>query len=401
MDGIEDNNNTLSGVNTIYDDFIFCGTGRFDYLTVGGVNITSSGTGVGIPGPTGPIGLMGAQGMTGPTGFAGVSFRWMGTYLSTITYLVNDVVQYSGSSYICILSSIGYNPTNTTFWNLLAAQGDQGLRGAQGAAGSNGSNGSDGAQGDMGPTGDQGPPGPIVSLGDVINALLTAGVFATLQSQVLDLGSAVVLLQDEYAAQQIEIGTLDTKTLYQSTGMDGIHTITNFNSDLLVGASSHIKLSAGGTSVFECHIDNTGYDLKTRNITCENIVGNIPSLDNPTLNIGRDSGVNNVINIGSGIKNTNLTLDGDNIYIGSASTTNLQCESSVVSLLGASNALIGTNTSYRNNTTTSITDVATSAITLSSPYITIGSSTSVVSIPGIIYAPGLNLSSSLGFLSQF
>jgi hypothetical protein len=57
-------------------------------------------------------------------------------------------------------------------------------------------------------------------------------------------------------------------------------------------------------------------DITTRDISCRTIAGNISAIDNTgTLNNGKNSGTNNIVNIGSGLKNTNLTLDGENIYI--------------------------------------------------------------------------------------
>jgi hypothetical protein len=54
-------------------------------------------------------------------GYASVSNR--GTYSGATQYYVNDIVQYSGGSYICILASLNNLPTNTTYWSVLAAAG--------------------------------------------------------------------------------------------------------------------------------------------------------------------------------------------------------------------------------------------------------------------------------------
>ena len=62
---------------------------------------------------------------------------WQGTWDSATTYAVNDLVEYEGSSYICIAVNSDTVPTNNSFWNLVAEVGG------------------------AGPTGPQGPPGPV------------------------------------------------------------------------------------------------------------------------------------------------------------------------------------------------------------------------------------------------
>jgi hypothetical protein len=49
--------------------------------------------------------------------------NWLGAYSSGTSYVIDDAVSYNGSSYICKLASTGNVPTNTTYWDLLAAQG--------------------------------------------------------------------------------------------------------------------------------------------------------------------------------------------------------------------------------------------------------------------------------------
>jgi hypothetical protein len=57
-------------------------------------------------------------------GYATLTFQ--GAYASGTTYYPNDVVTYSGSTYICILQSTGNVPTNTTYWSVLASKGSDG-----------------------------------------------------------------------------------------------------------------------------------------------------------------------------------------------------------------------------------------------------------------------------------
>jgi hypothetical protein len=77
--------------------------------------------------PTGATGATGATGSTGATGATGPEgLRWLGAYAGGTAYIVDDAVSYNGSSYICKLASTGNLPTNTTYWDVLAAQGAAG-----------------------------------------------------------------------------------------------------------------------------------------------------------------------------------------------------------------------------------------------------------------------------------
>src|SRR5210317_1140037 len=53
-----------------------------------------------------------------------IKFKWKGTYNGATAYTVDDVVEYNGSSYICILASTGNLPTNATYWETMAEGGD-------------------------------------------------------------------------------------------------------------------------------------------------------------------------------------------------------------------------------------------------------------------------------------
>ena len=58
---------------------------------------------------------------------------WKGAWSAITPYIINDGVSWNGSSYICILASTGDLPSNLTYWNLLAQQGDPGIAGVSGA----------------------------------------------------------------------------------------------------------------------------------------------------------------------------------------------------------------------------------------------------------------------------
>ena len=55
-----------------------------------------------------------------------LKFNWKGTYNGSTPYAIDDVVEYNGSSYICILASTGNLPTNTTYFQPMATKGTDG-----------------------------------------------------------------------------------------------------------------------------------------------------------------------------------------------------------------------------------------------------------------------------------
>lgn len=56
----------------------------------------------------------------------GMGFYFRGAYAGGTAYLKDDVVTYNGSSYIAKQATTGNLPTNTTYWAMLAQQGDGG-----------------------------------------------------------------------------------------------------------------------------------------------------------------------------------------------------------------------------------------------------------------------------------
>lgn len=91
----------------------------------------------GVAGPAGASGTPGAAGVNGVDGVDGSQgpkgANWRGAYDGGTAYLVDDLVSYNGSAYICIEDSTGNLPTSETYWSLFASRGDQGLQGPEGA----------------------------------------------------------------------------------------------------------------------------------------------------------------------------------------------------------------------------------------------------------------------------
>tara|TARA_A100001201_G_scaffold34206_2_gene36484 strand:+ start:3428 stop:4255 length:828 start_codon:yes stop_codon:yes gene_type:complete len=66
-----------------------------------------------------------------------IKFKWQGAWSSSTAYVVDDVVESGGSTYICIAASTNNVPPNATYWELMAdggspttTQGDIIVRGA-------------------------------------------------------------------------------------------------------------------------------------------------------------------------------------------------------------------------------------------------------------------------------
>ena len=55
-----------------------------------------------------------------------IKFNWKGAYAGGTAYVVDDVVSYSGSSYICKLASTGNLPTDGTYWDQMSSAGTNG-----------------------------------------------------------------------------------------------------------------------------------------------------------------------------------------------------------------------------------------------------------------------------------
>jgi hypothetical protein len=116
----------------------------------------------GSAGTSGSSGTDGVSGSSGSSGSSGVSFTWKGAWDGNLPYNENDVVEYNGSSYICILTHPATPsfppPSNPTDWSLLAQAGTSGSSGSSGSSGTNGIAGTNGSAGTSGvsPTFDSG-----------------------------------------------------------------------------------------------------------------------------------------------------------------------------------------------------------------------------------------------------
>lgn len=202
-----------------------------------------------------------SNGVQGPQG-QGLTYR--GTYSSSTYYNPYDFVYYNGSSYINILGCSGVVPTNATYWNLMAAQGQQGQKGDTGDRGPRGPQGDKGDTGDRGPKGDS---GDIANIADVALAVIGTAGFAAIQTEVALLQTEMAAVQAELAIVDNNIADLQYKTAFQqNTG-----TATRFTSDVVIndGLVDRITLNTNGT-IESYNIENaetvTTHTLQSTNI---------------------------------------------------------------------------------------------------------------------------------------
>ena len=52
-----------------------------------------------------------------------IKFKWQGAWSSSTAYVVDDVVESGGNTYVCIAASTNNVPPNATYWELMAQKG--------------------------------------------------------------------------------------------------------------------------------------------------------------------------------------------------------------------------------------------------------------------------------------
>jgi hypothetical protein len=251
----------------------------------------------------GLISLKGDQGIQGIQGLQGLSITYVGTWNNSTTYSIGQVVYYStlGQSYVCVANNTNVSPENTDYWGLISLKGDQGIQGPKGDKGNTGD------KGDKGNTGPKGDSGGILSIADIIagiaSTFVSAGAFASLQSQVSSLQGQVAAIETQQIIDETDITSLNNKTLYLSTV--SLTNSSRFTSPLLInnGFSDKITLNTDGSSQFSGSSSASEFIAQSA-LSFTNTVG-IIGYSTPTLNIGNGLS-NSVINIGGGTTVINL-----------------------------------------------------------------------------------------------
>lgn len=83
------------------------------------------------------------EGPPGVQGPPGAGLTWLGTWSGATLYLAGDGVEYNGSSYIALDTTLNSTPPSA-HWDLVASKGNTGTTGSQGIAGADGATGPSG-----------------------------------------------------------------------------------------------------------------------------------------------------------------------------------------------------------------------------------------------------------------
>ena len=118
----------------------------------------------------GTSGTSGVSGSSGTSGTSGLGFTWQGGWQSITTYFINDVVYYSGASYIALgtIAAGGNPPDVNASWENMNAQGQSGSSGTSGVSGSSGTSGVSGSSGTSGTSGTSGASNSVYSGGTLV-----------------------------------------------------------------------------------------------------------------------------------------------------------------------------------------------------------------------------------------
>ena len=123
-------------------------------------NVPILGSSSGTSGTSGSSGSSGTAGSSGTSGSSGSGFTYNGVWDNAVNYNVNDVVLYSGQTYVALLANVNKQPSvQPTFWQVFSAAGSSGTSGTSGSNGSNGSSGTSGSNGSSGTSGETGATG--------------------------------------------------------------------------------------------------------------------------------------------------------------------------------------------------------------------------------------------------
>jgi hypothetical protein len=118
----------------------------------------------------GTSGTSGVSGSSGTSGTSGLGFTWQGGWQSITTYYKNDVVYYSGASYVALgtITAGGNPPDVNASWENMNAQGASGSSGTSGVSGSSGTSGVSGSSGTSGTSGTSGASNSVYSGGTLV-----------------------------------------------------------------------------------------------------------------------------------------------------------------------------------------------------------------------------------------
>ena len=256
----------------------------------------------------GTSGTSGVSGSSGTSGTSGLGFTWQGGWQSITTYFINDVVYYSGASYIALgtIAAGGNPPTINASWENMNAQGQAGTNGTSGTSGVSGSSGTSGINGTSGTDGTSGTSGTSGINGQSVD-VYSGGTLVVPSASILNFISGATITSGATGEADIVIDV--PVGVWQSSGT----TIYPANAN-----SRYLNFGTGNTynNTDDRFTQVVGNNNNTRGVA-NIIVGN-----NNTHNAGqnRDGGLGGNMIIGYNNNNSN-SYDANSLIIGNSNTS--------------------------------------------------------------------------------
>ena len=323
----------------------------------------------------GTSGTSGSSGTSGTSGSSGLGFTWQGGWQSITTYFINDVVYYSGASYVALgtIAAGGNPPTTNASWENMNAQGQAGTNGTSGTSGVSGSSGTSGVSGSSGTSGVNGTSGTSGQS----NSVYSGGTLVVSGATILNFSGATITsggtgqANITITAEGGLVNGTGTSSLKQKNGLtttpataSGTNTIAIGNG---AGASGTGDISIGTGSVSGGNTIGIGNNLNSIANQSVAIGSALYGNGNLCVMIGNDlAAYTNCVVIGG----TSRATGNGGITIGMSNDNNEGVESSILGYnnkisnetyasvlygLGgsynnivASNSFIGFNTTNRN-----------------------------------------------------
>jgi hypothetical protein len=234
----------------------------------------------------GTSGTSGVSGSSGTSGTSGLGFTWQGGWQSITTYFINDVVYYSGASYVALgtIAAGGNPPDVNASWENMNAQGQAGTNGTSGTSGVSGSSGTSGTSGTDGTSGTSGTSG-------MSNSVYSGGTLVVSGATILNFSGATITsggtgqANITITAEGGLVNGTGTSSLKQKDGLTTTPATASATNSIAIGNAA----SAGGNNSVSIGTNTGGWTLGTDSIA----IGKHPGLGSS----------NNIIAIGSGAYN--------------------------------------------------------------------------------------------------
>lgn len=310
-------------------------------------------------------------------GTDGTNISFVGNYTSGVVYNIGQAVFYNGSSYIALLQNQNILPTNTTYWNLIASQGQQGIQGTAGTNGTNGANGGQGPKGDQGPQGPQGPAGDSTA---ATAAAVAAGVSAAAAA-----GAAVAAASSASSASTAATASATSATAAENAAQDAASFARHF---IATDAPSR-ETCFGQFAVSDTFGDNVLYCDRTGTLTIASQFNILPIGTDASVFVVDATGdcsahslTTDTINYTTHAGGTTLDI-GTNAIFGQFNTMNLGTVNDEIFMNGVvtvNNVLVAPYIDYPTHTGGSTINIGTNTDVDQTNVLNIGSSQDIIDL---------------------